>query len=116
MDYYQNARLTIHMREQLASASFRVSAKTVANCTAIESAGKQSGSSPGCATSAVSLPDGNTTSKTSSALYTSRACTWCSDIYETVSRFCWLAPIRLVLSFGTPHAPLYSLWLLRSNR
>jgi hypothetical protein len=40
---------------------------------------------PGCTTSAASSPDGNTTSRTSSASSTLPAFTCCSDIYETTS-------------------------------
>src|ERR1035438_7025447 len=57
-----------------------------ASSTAIENAGKWSGSLPGCTTSAASSLDGNITSRTSSALSTLPAFTCCSDIYETGSR------------------------------
>ena len=48
--------------------------------------GRSKESSPGCRTTADSSRDGNTTSKTSSALYSSPACSCCSGIYEMASR------------------------------
>src|ERR1035437_2930312 len=60
--------------------------RTDASCGATRDDGKWSGSSPGCTPSADSLPDGNITSRTSSASSTSPASTCSSDIYETGSR------------------------------
>src|SRR5450755_1397369 len=57
-----------------------------ARCDATRNVGKWSGCSPGCTTSADSSPDGNITSRTSSASSTSPACRCYSGIYETASR------------------------------
>jgi hypothetical protein len=51
-------------------------------CAAIAADGKSSGSLPGCRTTADWSPDGNSTSRTSSASFNLHACLCSSDIYE----------------------------------
>jgi hypothetical protein len=58
------------------------------SCAAIEGDGRWSGYLPGCTTSADSLADGSTTSRTSSASSTSPAFRGCSGIYGTASKAC----------------------------
>jgi len=57
-----------------------------ANCAATAGAGKSRASLHGCATSAALSPDGNITSRISSASSTLPASTCCSGIYEASSR------------------------------
>src|ERR1035438_4475890 len=81
-----------------------------ARCAVIAADGKSKGSLPGCKTTAVWSPDGNTTSKTSSASSNSHACSCYSGIYEMGSSV--LAGKPLPLPAGMP---LYRIRSLRRS-